>query len=53
MIALSYSTGGYGMDIAKRFWDVGEYAAAGLFEEPDRSLFYRKSLHILMNVNSF
>lgn len=34
------------MDIAKRFLDAGEFAAAGLFEEPDRSLFYRKSLGI-------
>lgn len=34
------------MDISKRFRDAGEYAAAGLFEEPDRSLFYRKSLGI-------
>lgn len=34
------------MDIVKAFLDAGEYAAAGLFEEPDRSLFYRKSLGI-------
>ena len=34
------------MDIVKRFLDAGEFAAAGLFEEPDRSLFYRKSLGI-------
>lgn len=34
------------MDIVKQFLDAGEFAAAGLFEEPDRSLFYRKSLGI-------
>ena len=34
------------MDIVKRFLDAGEFAAAGLFEEPDRSLFYRKALGI-------
>ena len=34
------------MDIVKAFLDAGEFAAAGLFEEPDRSLFYRKSLGI-------
>ena len=34
------------MDIVKRFLDAGEFAAAGLFEEPSRSLFYRKSLGI-------
>ena len=34
------------MDIVTRFLDAGEYAAAGLFEEPDHSLFYRKSLGI-------
>ena len=34
------------MDIVKAFLDAGEYAAAGLFEEPCRSLFYRKALGI-------
>lgn len=34
------------MDIVKRFLDAGEFAAAGLFEQPDRSLFYRKALGI-------
>lgn len=34
------------MDIVKAFLDAKEFAAAGLFEEPDRSLFYRKSLGI-------
>lgn len=34
------------MDIAKRFSEAGEFAAAGLFEQPDRSLFYRKALGI-------
>jgi len=34
------------MDIAKSFLEAGEFAAAGLFEEPDRSLFYRKALGI-------
>ena len=32
------------MDICKEFLKYGEYAAAGVYEEPDRSLFYRKSL---------
>jgi len=32
------------MDLVQRFLERGEYAAAGLFEEPARSLFYRKSL---------
>ena len=30
--------------IMKKLLQMGEYSAAGLFEEPDRSLFYRKSL---------
>lgn len=30
----------------KKFLDLGEYAASGAFEEPDRSLFYRKALGI-------
>ena len=34
------------MDIQKRFLEAGEFAAAGLFEEPARSLFYRKALGI-------
>ena len=34
------------MDIVKGFLDAGEYAAAGLFEQPERSLFYRKALGI-------
>ena len=34
------------MDIVKAFLDAKEFAAAGLFEETDRSLFYRKSLGI-------
>lgn len=34
------------MNIVKEFFDVGEFAAAGLFETPDRSLFYRKSIGI-------
>ncbi len=32
--------------IENKFLNVGEYAAAGLYEEPDRSLFYRKALGI-------
>lgn len=32
------------MDIMNRFLEAGEYAAAGLYEEPQRSLFYRKAL---------
>ncbi len=28
----------------QRFKDLGEYGAAGLYEEPERSLFYRKGL---------
>ncbi len=31
-------------EISERFLEMGEYAAAGMYEEPDRSLFYRKSL---------
>lgn len=38
--------GGYVMNIIKGFLDVGEFAAAGLFETPERSLFYRKALGI-------
>ena len=30
--------------LSDRFVEKGEYAAAGLFEEPERSLFYRNSL---------
>ena len=32
------------MDIHQRFLKIQEYYAAGLFEEPDRSIFYRKAL---------
>ena len=32
--------------IAKKFENIGEYCAAGLYEEPNRSLFYRKALGI-------
>lgn len=32
--------------ICDKFRDIHEYAAAGAFEEPDRSLFYRKALGI-------
>ncbi len=32
------------MDMLHRFLSIGEYAAAGLYEEPERDLFYRKSL---------
>lgn len=32
------------MDISKAFYELGEYGAAGMFETPDRSLFYRKAL---------
>ncbi|MBQ3134595.1 MAG: hypothetical protein IJB75_02145 [Oscillospiraceae bacterium] len=32
------------MDISKRFLELGEYGAAGLFEQPERSLFYRKAM---------
>ena len=28
------------------FLEIGEYGAAGMYEEPNRSLFYRKSLGI-------
>lgn len=34
------------MDLVARYLSAGEYAAAGLFEEQDRSLFYRKALGI-------
>ena len=34
------------MDISARFLEAKEFAAAGLFEEPERSLFYRKALGI-------
>ena len=34
------------MDIKKEFLDRKEYAAAGAYEEPHRSLFYRKALAI-------
>ena len=30
--------------LKERFLAIGEYAGAGLYEEPHRSLFYRKSL---------
>lgn len=30
--------------ISQRFINIGEYGAGGLFEEPERSLFYRKAL---------
>lgn len=30
--------------IAEEFKKIGEYGAAGMYEEPDRSLFYRKAL---------
>lgn len=32
------------MDISKMFFEAGEYGAAGLYEAPERSLFYRKAL---------
>ncbi len=32
------------MNISKQFENIGEYLAAGLFEEEGRSLFYRKAL---------
>lgn len=32
--------------ISNIFLEIGEYAAAGMYETPDRSLFYRKSLGI-------
>lgn len=32
------------MSIQQRFLELGEYLAAGLYEEPNRSLFYRKAL---------
>lgn len=32
------------MNLYERFWTMGEYYAAGLYEEPERSLFYRKAL---------
>ena len=34
------------MDIVNAFLNAGEFAAAGLFEQPERSLFYRKALGI-------
>ena len=30
--------------IVKKLWEINEFAAAGLYEEPNRSLFYRKAL---------
>ena len=32
------------MTTSEKFLAMGEYLAAGLYEEPERSLFYRKSL---------
>ncbi len=32
------------MNLSEKFYELGEYAAAGLYETPERSLFYRKSL---------
>lgn len=32
------------MDISERFRKIGEFGAAGMYEEPERSLFYRKAL---------
>lgn len=34
------------MDMLKRLLEAGEYCAAGAYENPDRSLFYRKSIAI-------
>jgi len=34
------------MSIEEKLKNLGEYFAAGLYEEPERSLFYRKSLGI-------
>lgn len=34
------------MNISKRFLEIGEPAAAGFFEEPERGLFYRKALSL-------
>ena len=36
--------GGDDMQLHEEFYALGEYAAAGLFEQPERSLFYRKAL---------
>ena len=33
-------------NICEEFKKIGEYAASGAFEEPERSLFYRKALGI-------
>ena len=35
------------MDLAKKFLALGEFAAAGMYEETNRSLFYRKALGII------
>ncbi len=32
------------MELRNRLLSIGEYAASGLYEEPERSLFYRKAL---------
>ena len=32
------------MDICQKLYNMGEYLAAGMYEEPSRSLFYRKAL---------
>ena len=32
--------------ISEKFKRMGEYGAAGMYEEPERSLFYRKALGI-------
>lgn len=32
------------MTISERFREIGEFGAAGMYEEPERSLFYRKAL---------
>ena len=34
------------MLLSEEFLNIGEYGAAGMYEEPDRSLFYRKALGI-------
>ena len=31
------------MNISERFSAIGEYMAAGMFEDPDKSIFYRLS----------
>ena len=43
VLSMKNKIGGDSM-IREEFLRLGEYAAAGLYEEPERGLFYRKAL---------